>query len=314
MKTAIIVGCKGQDGSIAYQLLQQEGYRVLGIDFLCVQSHGVDWQDCVDILKADEILNLLGSVNPNEVYYFAAYHHSSQDIIGDETVLLKKSLEINVLGPSFFLEGIRQLRLMTRLFYAASSLVFGDAADELQDETTPFLPNTIYGITKLDGLHLCRYYRQQYGIFAAVGILYNHESKYRTENFISKKIIRAAVNISQGKQKELVLGNLRAEVDWGYAPDYVEAMHRILTLPKADDFIVASGIKHTVEDFVRIAFDHFQLDWKLYVKESPDIMTRQRKTLVGNPGKLMRATGWSPKVDFKGMIEILLKDELGPTS
>jgi GDPmannose 4,6-dehydratase len=299
MKTALIVGCKGQDGSIACDMLSQKGYRIIGIGN----------QD-VNITDKDEVFNLLRSVGPDEIYYLAAFHHSSQDDIENEIDLLKKSFEVNVLGLGMFLEGIMHLGLAAKLFYASSSLIFGDTKFEVQDENTPFAPNTIYGISKLEGLQLCQYYRRRFGVFASVGILYNHESKYRKDNFISKKIIKAAINISQGKKDQLLLGDLDAEVDWGYAPDYVDAMHRILQLDRADDFIIASGAKHTVKEFVQIAFDLAHLDWKPHVQEAGGIITRKNKALIGNPQKLMQATAWKPTVDFKAMVNKLWEAEL----
>ena len=309
MKTSIIVGSDGQDGRIAFELLSARGDRVLGIDLHGVRSSGVSWDRPVDITKKDDVAALLGATKPDEVYYLAAYHHSSEDRVPDDVELFEKSDAINVSGLLFFLEGIRANALRTRLFYAASSLIFGAADSAIQDENTPFAPDTIYGISKLSGLLLCRHYRAQRNVFVATGILYNHESPYRGANFISKKIIKAAVHISQGRADPLVLGDLNAEIDWGYAPDYVEAMTRILEHERADDFIIASGIKHSVRDFVEIAFGYLGLDWKKHVREVPGVVTRTRKVLVGNPGKLMRTTGWQPMVDFRGMIKILLQAE-----
>jgi GDPmannose 4,6-dehydratase len=213
-----------------------------------------------------------------------------------------------------FLESIRVGSPRTRLFYAASSHVFGAAAGEartgLQSEETPFNPQSVYAMTKVDGLLACRQYRSRHRVYGAVGILYNHESRFREEKFLTKKVIRAVVAIKSGRQDQLELGDLNAEVDWGYAPDYVEAMQAIVSADVADDFVVATGIKHTVRDFVEIAFQEAGLDWKRYVSENPQVMGRRRPGSSGDSSKLTRVTGWRPKTTFSEMVGILLRDEM----
>jgi GDPmannose 4,6-dehydratase len=306
MKTAIIVGSEGQDGRIAFDLLLQKQYRVLGLGRGKVRSVGINWDGIIDITNAADVLRLTKEVAADEIYYLAACHQSSQDRLRDEAQLLKESQAVHVEGLLYFCEGIRMNSPKTRLFYAASSLIFEGTSTAMQDEETPFCPQSIYGMTKLNGLLLCRYYRAKYGLFTCSGILYNHESAYRGDNFISGKIIKAALNIKAGRQKDLVLGDLNAEVDWGYAPDYVQAMQCILNSIKADDFIIASGKKHSVREFVQTAFDLLGLDYKQYVREDPRLMTRKRRTLVGNSRKLSQLTGWRPTVDLRGMIKLLL--------
>ena len=187
----------------------------------------------------------------------------------------------------------------------SSSLIYEGTSTAMQDEQTPFCPQSIYGMTKLDGLLLCRYYRHQYGVFASSGII-NHESPYRRDNFISSRIIKAALDIKKGKQDSLVLGDLSAEVDWGYAPDYVEAMHRILDIDKADEFIIASGKKHSVRDFVPIAFDLLGLNCKQYVREDPGVVNQKKKSAGRECSKIDTGNGLAGKVDFRGMIKLLL--------
>ncbi len=306
MKKAIIIGSEGQDGRIAYDLLVARGYGVLGFGRNTVRNSRISWDKPVDITDKEQVGDLVNFLQADEVYYLAACHQSSEDRIRENADLVRESYEVNVFGLVNFLEGIRKYSVNTKLFYACSALIFEGTKTLQQDENTPFCPRSIYGITKLDGLLLCRFYRSNYGIFACSGIFYNHESAYRRENFISKKIIKAAVNIKQGKQDSLTVGDLSAEIDWGYAPDYVEAMQRIMAVGKPEDFIIASGQMHTVRDFVEAAFDQLGLDWKKYVKEDAALMTRKRKTLVGNPGKLKTLTGWKPTVDFREMIKLLL--------
>lgn len=306
MKRAIIVGVNGQDGRLLYDFLLKRRYSIVGIDKNLVRcSRGVSFEQ-VDIYKSAAVNNLISKFQPREVYYLAAFHHSSEDPQINNPELLRRSYEAHVAGLGNFLEAIKSFLPKARLFYAASSHIFGETKKEKQDEKTPINPVCIYGITKAAGLELCRFYRSRYRVFAAAGILYNHESALRPEGFVSKKIIRGAINIKGGKQKELALGNLRAINDWGYAPDYVRAMHLILNSRLPDDFVIATGRRHTVLDFVKTAFDYLELDWRLYIKEDCGIVRKQNFCRIGNPAKLMRATGWKPSVDFKEMVKLLL--------
>jgi GDPmannose 4,6-dehydratase len=165
----------------------------------------------------------------------------------------------------------------------------------------------IYGITKADGLYLCRMYRTVHRVSASVGILYNHESWLRGEQFVSQKIVRGAIRCKKDPYHKVILGNLRSEVDWGFAPDYVEAMRTIISLPQADDFIIATGEKHSVEEFASIAFDSLGLDWRDFVEVRQEIITRPAVALVGNPAKLMKNTGWKRSVTFPEMVRLLVK-------
>lgn len=301
-KTAVIVGSQGQDGRFLFELLIEKGYGVIGLDRGTVKAEGVKWDKPVDIFDSQAVIGFLEVVQPDEVYYLAAFHHSSQDQEIREVELFQKSYAVHVFAYLNFLEGVRLVSLKTKIFYAASSLIFGNPKDEIQDETTPFSPNSAYGVTKLDGLLMSRYYCEKYGIFAAVGIFYNHESEYREGKFISMKVVEAAVNIKKGTQSDLIVGDLSAEVDWGYAPEYVDAAHRILQLEKADEYIIATGQKHSIEDLVAIAFGHLDLDWKKYMHENAALLTRKRLPMVGNAEKLKRATGWQPTVSFEVMV------------
>jgi GDPmannose 4,6-dehydratase len=261
----------------------------------------------VDISKREEVFNLIKSVKPQELYYLAAVHDSSQGaVIADEMELLSRSYQINVLSYAFFLEAVRRYSPRTRVFYASSCLIFGPTKDKRQDEKTPFHPDTIYGITKLDGLFLSRLYRQKYGVFAAAGILYNHESELRTDNFISKKIIKGAADIKKSGRGRIVIGNLRAERDWGDAHDYVAAMTKILRVRTADDFIIATGVSHRVADFARLAFSRLGLDWRDYVVEDKKIITRKTGRLVGDNSKIKRVLGWQPQTSFARMVDNIL--------
>lgn len=309
MKKAIIVGCEGQDGRLLTGLLLKKRYEIVGIDRHVVRSPGRMRFKIIDISKPKEVSSIVRRFKPDEIYYLAAFHHSSEDKPIDDIELSAQSYKVNVLSLVNFLEAIKEASPRTRLFYAASSHIFGNAPGAFQDEKTPINPNCIYGITKAAGLFTCRFYRDKYSIFASTGILYNHESSLRSEKFVSKKIIKGAINIKNGKENTMVLGDLGATIDFGYAPDYVDAMHKILNIAKSDDFVVASGESHSVLDFVKTAFGFLALDWKLYVREDRRIIMKQRHRLVGNPRKLRSMTSWRPSVDFRGMIRSLLSEE-----
>jgi GDPmannose 4,6-dehydratase len=309
MKRAVIVGVHGQDGQLLYDLLLKRRYLIVGIDRNRVRCSPGIFSKQVDVRNYAEVANLIKKFQPQEVYYLAAYHQSSEDLPIKNVELLRHSYEVHVAGLANFLEAIKSFWPKARLFYAASSHIFGETKKKIHNENTPINPNCIYGITKAAGLALCRFYRFRYGVSAVAGILYNHESTLRSERFVSKKIIKGAVNIKRGKQNELVLGDLRAVIDWGYAPDYVRAMHSILNNKSPDDFIIATGKRHTVLDFVKVAFGYLGLDWKSYVKENYHIVRKHNFCRVGNPAKLKRKTGWKPSVDFKKMVKLLLTQE-----
>lgn len=306
----IIVGADGQDGRILHERLVEDGCTILDIARESVRSTEDSAPARTDITDREQVAALIGDWHPDQIYYLAAHHHSSQEQAGSDTIrLFEKSHAVHVLGLLHFLEAIKNAAPQARLFYAASSLVFGDVTSEMQDERTPMNPRCIYGITKASGLHCCRFYRETHGVFAAAGILYNHESAYRQEKFVSQKIIRAALEIAAGRQEKLILGDLSARIDWGYAPDFVAAMTRILALDGAEDFVIATGEAHTVLEFVEIAFRLAGLDWKSHVEENPAVLQRRRITLVGDASKLRDATGWHPTVTFPEMVALLLKSQ-----
>jgi len=314
MPCAIIVGATGQDGTYLYRLLEEKQYHVFGFGRHRVITNRKDWADNTvpDIISFKEVSDLIRKIQPDEIYHLAAVHQSSEDPISDSVTLLTQSFDVNVVSLFNFLEAIRLFSPNTRLFYAASSHIFGRPACEPQDENTPLNPLGIYAITKVSGLHLCRMYRAVHKVFAAVGILYNHESPLRGEQFVSQKIVRGAVICKKDPDHRLVLRDLSAEVDWGYAPDYVDAMHRIVNLPEADDFVIATGEKYRVEDFVRITFEHLGLNWRDHVIERKETISRPGIPLVGNPEKLGKATGWKPTIRFQEMVQILVESDEKP--
>ncbi|MBW8050443.1 MAG: NAD-dependent epimerase/dehydratase family protein [Cytophagales bacterium] len=312
-KKAIIAGHTGQDGSYLYKYLHEKGCNIIGIASKSIDTthHQPGLSKHINIVERESVYKLIDNYQPDEIYYLAAVHQSSIDIQYDESELFKKSIEINLIALINFLEGIKKYSKSTRLFYAASSHIFGNPTESPQNELTPFRPNCIYGITKTAGVNTCHFYRTNYGIMASIGIFYNHESPIRSSKFVSKKIVETAVAIKNKTQHHLVIGDLNAKIDWGYALDYVKAMHKILQLNIADDFIISSGSIHTVGDFVRGVFGYLGLDWSEYVKEDPNLITKKpKKNLYGNNQKLKTMTGWDNTVSFNELIEIMVDAEL----
>jgi GDPmannose 4,6-dehydratase len=312
MRRSLVIGINGQDGRLISESLQRDGYAVSGATRERVQSAGGLEIGQFNLAHANEVERTIHVLQPDEIYYLAAFHHSSEQTIALESgEVWEKSLATHLTGLVHVLEAVRKHSRHSRLFYAASSHVFGQPPTELQDEQTPFNPTCIYGITKAAGVQCCRYYRKEHSLFATAGILYNHESHLRAEKFLSQKIVQAAWRIKNGTQSELVLGDLSARVDWGYAVDYVRAMRMILALDTAEDFVIATGELHTVGEFAEIAFGALGLDWKNYVNEKPGLLARRKVNLCGNPTKLKSLTGWKPSVSFEEMIRRLIKDSHG---
>jgi GDPmannose 4,6-dehydratase len=314
MKKIIIVGSKGQDGQLLYKYYNNDNYAIIGIDVNHIQCYNIDWNEKVNIDNQQEVFNLIEQVQPDFIYYLAAYHHSSEDDIKGSLNLVNNSYQINIFSYLNFLEGIRLYSNRTRIFYAASSHIYGQPVDLLQDETTKFAPQTVYAITKLDGLLLSRYYRTNYSIMSSVGILYNHESHLRSDNFITKRIVNTAIEIKNNKKQKLVIGNINARIDLGYAGDYIIAMTKIIELPDADEFIIATGTTIELRDFISAVFNYLDLDWKQYVVEDPFLLKRKSvNTLCGNPKKLMRLTGWRPVTSIRDiahlMVDNVMKDQ-----
>jgi GDPmannose 4,6-dehydratase len=300
MNTAVVTGSRGQDGSYLCAHLERLGYKSIGID---VDSP-------TDLRDADAVGALLAAAQPREVYHLAAYHHSSQDKFSDEPELYRRSHDIHGLATLNLLDGIARRCPAARLFFAGSCHLFGTPAADVQNESTPFQAESIYTITKLGGLDLCRYYRHKKGVFASAGILYNHESPLRRSSFVSKKIVEAAVAIKQGRQKGLVLGDLDAEIDWGFAGDYVVAMHLILQLDGPDDFVIASGERHRVRDFVERAFRLVDLDWRDHVTVDGNLLRQHAHVrYFGDSTKLTKMTGWKPSTSFQDMVKLMVDAE-----
>ena len=309
MKRVIVVGSSGQDGDILFERLRAQGHFVVGIEvggIRCTETIAIR---AVNILQPASVEDLIVGVVPDEVYYLAAFHRSAEESADDDRLEFERSFAIQVSGLLNFLAAIHRKSPKTRLFYAGSARIFGVPDRVPQDEDTPINPDCIYGISKVAGMGCARYYRQSHGLFAVSGILYNHESPRRAPRFVTQKIVRAVAAIEAGEQSRLLLGDLDAIVDWGYAPDYVDAMTRMLEMREPQDLVIATGEPHSVREFAEVAFGYAGLDWQQYVEVASSLLTRPPRKLVGNARRLREATGWRPSVSFSEWIQILLAAE-----
>lgn len=289
--------------------LLARGDSILGVDRGVTERLGeVTWRGELVLDRPQAVFEAVQGFQPNEIYYLAAQHSSSGDKLeADVYSDALASSNANVGGPLHFLEALRRHAPSGRMFFASSSLVFGSSpAQQPQTEATALAPDEPYGWQKALSGHACQQYRRRNGIFASVGFLYNHESSLRPRQFLSSKLVHAAVRASRGATEKVVVGNLDAVVDWGWAEDFVDAFIRVLALDEPDDFVIATGVPHTVRDFARIAFAHLNLDWQTYVTVDSSLLSRSIGLRVGDSRKLSMATGWRPSVSFEQMVRNLV--------
>ena len=298
-KIAVIVGSGGQDGTLLTSNLESLNYSVVGIK-----------RGDIDLLNSEKVTELILNVQPDEIYYLAAYHQSSEDKVGGDIEVFKRSIEVHALSVINFLDCILKHKNTCRFFYASSCLIFRGSNNKILTEDSHYSLENYYAISKISGGSLVKYYRDNKNIFACTGFLFNHESSLRTENYLSKKITSYVAQLSESSNDKLSLGSLDMFVDWGYAPDYVEAFRRILQTSSPDDYIVATGVKSSIKDFVKIAFEHVDLDYRKYVTVDPNILIRKNETRIGSAKKLMKATGWKPSISFQEMVKKLVDIEI----
>jgi GDPmannose 4,6-dehydratase len=313
VKKTVVVGYAGQDGSLLIRDLHNRGDEIIGIGrSSCIFPVGFPSNVIKDITNAQEVYELVRLFKPEEIYYLAAYHVSSEAsaIQWPLHTQFESAQAIHVTGLVNCLSAIVDESPTTRLFYASSSLVFSGENGERQDESTPLTPQGFYGITKTEGMHLCCEFRKNQKIFASSGILYNHESHLRAPGFLSAKIIKTAIRISEGSNEKLEVGNLSSRVDWGYAKDYVDGFQKILAANNPDDFIIATGEAHTVKEFIDIVFNYFSLNPDKYVVENQNILTRKPLVKIGDATKLRTVTGWTPSLNYHNFVIQLIKDHL----
>jgi GDPmannose 4,6-dehydratase len=319
-KRAFITGITGQDGSYLAELLLAKGYDVHGlirrsssfntsrIDHLYADPHDEDkhlFLHYGDLTEGSRLSTLLDTIRPNEVYNLAAQSHvrvsfDEPEYTGDSTGL----------GTIRLLEAIRMIGLDCRFYQASTSEMFG-ASPPPQNEDTAFYPRSPYGAAKVYSYWVTRNYREGYGMFAVNGILFNHESPRRGETFVTRKITRAVARILAGDQDAIFMGNLDAVRDWGYAPEYVEAMWLMLQHNEPTDYVVATGTRHTIKDFLQIAFDHVGLDWEKYVRfDERYLRPTEVDALVGDPSKAKNLVGWEARTLTPALARLMVDADI----
>jgi GDPmannose 4,6-dehydratase len=321
MKKAFITGITGQDGSYLADLLLSKGYEVHGIirrastfntsriDHLYQDPHvhGVrlflhygDLSDSVNLVK------LLYELQPEEIYHLAAQSH-----VRVSFDIPEYTSDVTGIGTIRILEAIRETGVRPRFYQASSSEMYGRVREIPQTEVTPFWPRSPYGVAKVFAYWATVNYRESYGLHASNGILFNHESPRRGETFVTRKISRAAARIKKGLDKDLYLGNLDAQRDWGYAPEYVEGMWRMLQRDEPDDYVLATNETHSVREFVEEAFSHVDLDWKEFVKHDKRYeRPAEVDLLIGNPAKAKKHLDWEPRTRFKALVRLMVDADL----
>jgi GDPmannose 4,6-dehydratase len=306
----IVVGHRGQDGTLLCSSLKKNGNQVFGFSRSSTYSTDPQYSDIqASIEDSGSIYNLVDQIKPDQIYYLAAYHDSSETVSQNNPKNdFYLSQLTHVIGPLNFLSAIYETSPDSKFFYASSSLVFSGENGEVQDEKTPLSPQGFYGITKAEGMWLCQEFRERFNVFASVGILYNHESYLRPAHFLSQKIIKSAARIASGSEEKLVVGDLSSRVDWGYAPDYVKAFQDILKLDQSENFVISTGEAHSVKEFVEIAFRHFELDPEQYVIEDRNLLRRRPPAKIGNSTKLRTKTGWEPSFSFPDLVKQLISE------
>jgi GDPmannose 4,6-dehydratase len=313
-KRAIITGITGQDGSYLAELLLEQGYDVTGV--VRRSSAPNLWriehlQDRITLRPADlldqlSLMRIIQDVQPHEFYNLAAM--SFVPASWDQPLLTG---EYNAMGVTRMLEAIRQVDPGIRIYQASSSEMYGRVREAPQNELTPFYPRSPYGVSKVFGHYITVNYRESYGMFAVSGILFNHESPRRGLEFVTRKVSDGVARIKLGLADHLSLGNLDAHRDWGYAGDYVRAMWLMLQQDAADDYVIASGVSHSVRELVEIAFGHVGLDWEKYVRTDPALLRpAEVDHLVGDASKAQRVLGWTPTVSFAALVAMMVDADI----
>jgi len=314
LKTALITGITGQDGSYLADLLVEKGYKVFGVvrrtssENLWRVHHLHDKIELVfgDLLDQNSLINAIQYSEPDEVYNLAA--QSFVPTSWNQPVLTG---EFTALGVTKVLEAIRVVNPKIRFYQASSSEMFGKVREIPQTEETPFHPRSPYGVAKCYGHYLTVNYRESYGMYATSGILFNHESPRRGLEFVTRKITYSVALIKHGVQKELKLGNLEARRDWGFAGDFVEAMWAMLQKDEPDDYVIATGETHSVGEFAERAFSRAGLNWKDHVVTDPMLLRpAEVDLLVGDPSKATKELGWKPRMNFEGLVDSMVDADL----
>ena len=308
-RRGLITGITGQDGSYLAELLLEKGYEVHGL--VRRSSSFNTWRiDHIrerlvlhygDLVDQNSLMRALEAVQPEEVYNLASQSHVKVSFEMPEY-----TTDVTAIGVLRLLDAVRDLSLPTRVYQAGSSEMFGLVQETPQTERTPFHPRSPYAVSKVYGHWMAVNYRESYSLYVSNGILFNHESPRRGENFVTRKITMGVAAIKQGRARELRLGNLEARRDWGYARDYVDAMWRILQRERPDDYVIATGETHSVREFCEEAFAYVGLDWRDFVKvDSKYFRPAEVDVLLGDASKARRELGWQPRVTFKELVELM---------
>ncbi len=324
MKRALITGITGQDGSYLAELLLSQGYEVHGIirrastfntariDHMYQDPHSPGARMFLhygDLSTSDQITYLIYNVQPDEVYHLGAQSHV---MVSFE--IPEYTADVTGIGTTRLLEAIWRSGIKTRFYQASSSEMFG-AAKPPQNEATAFYPRSPYGAAKVYSYWMAVNYREAYGLFTCNGILFNHESPRRGETFVTRKITRGVAAIIAGRQDKLYLGNLRARRDWGYAPEYVQGMWRMLQHDEPGDYVLGTGKSHTIEEFVSEAFGYAGLDWREHVEIDPKYFRpTEVDFLMADSSKARSVLGWEPRIDFKDLVHIMVDADLAALS
>ena len=314
MPTAVITGITGQDGSYLAELLLGKGYRVVGM----VRRASTENFERIahirtrlelrqaDLLDELSLIDLLRDVRPDEIYNLAA-----QSFVPTSWAQPVLTAEFDAVGVTRLLEAVRLVAPQARVYQASSSEMFGRAREVPQRETTPFYPRSPYGVAKVYAHYITVNYRESYGLFACSGILFNHTSPRRGREFVTRKISDGVARIKLGLAGDLPLGNLTARRDFGFAGDYVDAMWRMLQRPEGEDYVVATGEAHSIQEVVEIAFTAAGLDWRRYVRQDPALLRpAEVDHLVGDASKARRILGWEPRVAFPTLVEMMVRADL----
>jgi len=320
-KRALITGITGQDGSYLAELLLAKGYEVHGIirrsssfntqriDHILRDAHDPKSHLFLvhgDLSDSSSLNTILRKVEPDEIYNLGAQSHVRVSFDTPEY-----TTDVTAVGTIRILEAIREVGITPKFYQASSSEMYGKVGETPQSETTPFHPRSPYACAKVFAYYATVNYREAYNLFACNGILFNHESERRGETFVTRKITRAATRIKLGLQDKLFLGNLDAKRDWGYAKDYVEAMWLMMQADKSDDYVIATGETHSVQEFVEETFSYLDLDWKEYVEFDPwYYRPSEVDLLLGDSSKARRELGWEPKVGFKDLVKLMVNHDL----
>ncbi len=320
-KKAFITGITGQDGSYLAELLLCKGYEVHGIVRRASTFHttrldhikfGSDskkerlFLHYGDMTDSSNLNRVLEKVQPDEIYNLAAQSHVQISFEVPEY-----SAEVDGIGVLRLLDAIRETKLKPRFYQASSSELFGKVAEKIQSERTPFYPRSPYAAAKLFGYWIVVNYREAYNLFACNGILFNHESPRRGENFVTRKVTSGIAQILAGKTDHITMGNMDAQRDWGFAPEYVEIMWKMLQAAAPADYVVGTGRKHSVKEFIESAFAYAGLDWRKHVKQDARFMRpTEVDELQADPSKAVRELGWSPKVGFEELVMIMVDADM----